>query len=60
MSNLLIILAVLFAALFLLLPILEKTAKPVDEEQAQNYSKIIMVLMAVMILASTIKMCTGG
>ena len=57
MTNLLIILGVLFAALFILLPILEKTAKPVEEQQMQKYSKIIMYLMMAMIVAGSVKMC---
>ncbi len=58
--NVLIILGVLFASLLLLLPILEKTAKPVEEEQMSKYSRIIMFLMMGLIVASSIKLCMGS
>ncbi len=58
--NVLIILGVLFAALIILLPLLEKTAKPVDEEKMGQYSKIMMGLMMALIIASSIKFCMAG
>jgi len=57
--NLLIILAVLGIALIVLIPLIEKTAKPVDEEQLGKYSKIFMGLLALLMLLSSIKFCTG-
>ena len=58
--NLLIILAVLFISLIIIVSVLEKTAKPVEEEQAQKYSKIIMGLMMALIVASSLKYCMGS
>ena len=61
MENLLIILAVLVIALFVILPLVEKTAKPIDpndeEQQAQLMKKhnIIRFLMMFMALAVAIK-----
>lgn len=58
--NVLIILGILFAALIILLPLLEKTAKPVDEEKMSQYSKIMMGLMLALVVASSVKFCVGG
>lgn len=61
MENLLIILAVLVIALFVILPLVEKTSKPIDpndeEQQAQLMKKhnIIRFLMMFMALAVAIK-----
>ena len=58
--NLIIILGVLFVALIILVPLLEKTAKPLDEEKMGKYSKIMMGLMLGLIIASSAKFCMGG
>jgi hypothetical protein len=58
--NLLIILGVLFACLVILVPLIEKTAKPIDQEKMGQYSKIMMALMAVLIIASSIKFFVGS
>lgn len=61
MENLLIILAVLAVAMFIVVPLVEKTAKPIDpNDEAQQKSlmqkaKIIRFLMMFMVLASAIK-----
>lgn len=55
MSNLLMILGVLFLALLVAVPLLERFAKPMDEQKAGQYSKIMMFLMTLAILASAIK-----
>ncbi|MCY4044615.1 MAG: hypothetical protein OXE99_06015 [Cellvibrionales bacterium] len=60
MQNLLIILAVLFIALFVVIPLVQRFAKPSSPEQMQKYGKIFMILMGILIVASTIKMCAGG
>lgn len=60
MGNLLIVLAVLFGALFLIVPLVEKTAKPVEPEQMQKYQKIFGFLLVLMVVASSIKFCTGA
>ncbi len=59
MENLLIILAVLFAALFVVVPLVEKFAKPVDNEQMHKYTKILGILMAVMMVALLVRSCMG-
>lgn len=58
--NVLIIIGVLFGALLLIIPILEKTAKPVDDEQMQKYGKIMMGLMMVLVVVSSLKFCLAG
>ena len=61
MENLLIVLGVLMLALFVVLPLIEKTAKPIDpedEEQQANLMKkanIIRFLMMFLALAAAIK-----
>jgi hypothetical protein len=58
--NVLIILGVLFTALVILLPLIEKTSKPVDQEKMGQYSKIMMALMVVLVIASSIKFLIGS
>lgn len=60
MNNLLIILAVLFISLFVILPLVEKTAKPVDAEKMQKYHKVFGILLGVMVIASVVRYCTMG
>ena len=50
MSNLLLILVVLFTSLFLLTKLLEGRAKPLEPEQAASLSKWIMIAVFVSIL----------
>ena len=56
MTNLLIILGVLFFALAVLMPLLERRSKPVTPEDMQKYQKILGILMIVMVIALTIRM----
>lgn len=58
MTNLLIILAVLFVSLFVIVPIIEKTAKPVEEGKMQQYHKVFGILLLLMVVASSVKFCT--
>lgn len=51
MTNLLIILSVLFASLFLVVKLTEKHGKPLTDEQSHKYSRIAMILMAVLLIA---------
>lgn len=55
MSNLLIILGVLFFSLLIILPLVQKFAKPTTPEDAQKYQKIIGFLMAAMVIAMGIR-----
>lgn len=59
MSNLLLILAVLFAALFIIIPLVEKTAKPVSEEKMQNFHKIFGILLLLMAIGVTVRFFMG-
>ena len=59
MTNLLIILAALFIALAIIVPLAERFAKPVDENQARNYSRIIMILLSLVMLGSVLKYALG-
>ena len=61
MENLLIVLGVLMLTLVIIVPLVEKTAKPIDpndeEQQAKlmQKTKIIRFLMMFLILAAAIK-----
>ena len=61
MENLLIVLGVLVLSLFVILPLVEKTAKPVDPEDEEQQAKLmkkanmIRFLMMFLALAATIK-----
>lgn len=59
MGNLLLVLAILFAALFVIIPLIEKTAKPVDEANLQKYHKVFGVLMLIMVIAVSAKFFLG-
>ncbi len=59
MQNLLIILAVLFIALFVIIPLVQKFAKPISAEKTQKYGKAIMILMMIFAVAASIKYCVG-
>lgn len=54
--NVIIILACLFAALFVIVTITERYGKPLTAEQQSKYNKIIPILFFVMIVAAIIKM----
>jgi hypothetical protein len=49
---------VLFAALALVVKLTEKHGKPLDVEQQQRYSKVIMVLVFATLLGAMIKQCS--
>jgi hypothetical protein len=54
--NVLIILAVLFSALALVVILLERFAKPINEAQQAKYSKILPILVFVMLIIALINM----
>ena len=54
MSNLFIILVVLFVALGIIVTLAEKYAKPLTEEQQHNYSRILMVMMGLVVIGSIV------
>lgn len=56
--NLILILVVLFAALALVVKLTEKHGQPLDVEQQQRYSKVIMVLVFASLLGAMIKQCS--
>ena len=53
MLDLALILLVLFAALALVVKVMEKRAKPLEEGQYQNLSLIILVLFGLMLILRT-------
>lgn len=55
MTNLLIILAILFGSLFLLVTLLEGRAKPMEPEKANQLSRWIMIVVFVGIVAAMLK-----
>lgn len=55
MTNLLLILILLFAALFLVITLTERFSKPLQAEESQRLSKIILFLVAAVMIASAIK-----
>ncbi len=58
--NLLIILAVLFGALLILVPLLERHGKPMSPEKMQKYSSILRILLVIMMVAMVIRYVTDG
>ena len=54
--NALIILTVLFLAIALMVVLVERFAKPVDEQQQAKYSKILPILVFIMLIIALIKM----
>lgn len=54
--TLLIILAVLFLALFIIIPLVEKKGKRYSPEELQKLSRWIYPLMGLILFASLIKM----
>ena len=55
MTNLLIVLGVLFAALFLLVKLLDGRAKPMTPEQQSRLSRWLMGLVAISLLLALLK-----
>ncbi|MDA7746967.1 hypothetical protein N8878_06500 [Psychromonas sp.] len=53
--TVLVILGGLFIALVLMVILVERFAKPTDEKQQANYSKILTILVFVMLVAALIK-----
>lgn len=60
METLLTILAVLFIALFVVIKLTERFSKPMDAEESNRYSKIIIILLVVLAVAQVIKFAMGG
>ncbi|WP_019616599.1 hypothetical protein [Psychromonas ossibalaenae] len=53
--NVLIILAVLFSSVALMVILVERFAKPVDEQQQAKYSKLLPILVFIMLITALIK-----
>jgi len=53
--TILIILGALFAAVTLMVILVERFGKPVDENQQAKYRKIIPILVFIMLLAALLK-----
>ncbi|ARN74957.1 hypothetical protein [Oceanicoccus sagamiensis] len=60
MSNLLLILGVLFVALVVVVKLTERFAKPVDERQQANMSRLAMVLIMLLLVLGLIRHWMGG
>lgn len=60
MATLFSILACLFVALFVLVKLTEKHAKPMAPEQQQKLSKIIVALVAISLVASLVQFMLAG
>ena len=60
MGTLFTILACLFLALFVVVKLTEKHGKPLEAEQQQQFSKIIMILVGVMLVAAIFKFYVMG
>ena len=58
--NLITILVVLFVALFVLVKLGERYGKPMTAQQQQQYSKWIVILVGIMLVASVIRYFTQG
>lgn len=55
MGNLLIIVGVLFIALFIVVKLTEKYARPVDQQQQAKMSRLAMVLMLLVMVMALIR-----
>lgn len=55
MGNLLIIVGVLFIALFIVVKLTEKYARPVDQQQQAKMSRLAMVLMLLVLVMALIR-----
>lgn len=53
--NMLIILVVIFSAVALMVVLLERFGKPMDEQQQAKYSKIVTILVFIMLALALIK-----
>lgn len=53
--NVFILLGVLFLAVMLMVVLVERFAKPADEQQLAKYSKIVPILVFIMLFAMLIK-----
>ena len=54
--NLLMILLVLFASLYVVVKLAERYGKPMDPEQQAKFSKIAIILMGIMLVAGILKL----
>lgn len=55
MTNLLVILAILFASLFLVVKLLEGRAKPLNPEQQSRLSRWLMILVFISIVIALLR-----
>jgi len=53
--TLLIILACVFLAVFLMVVLGERFGKPMDDEQQSKYNKVLPILVFILIIAAIIK-----
>ena len=55
MGDLLLIILVLFAVLAIVVKLTEKYAKPMDSEQDAKWSRIIIILIAILLLGRLVQ-----
>ena len=60
MSNLLIILLVLFVSLAVVVTLTEKFGKPLEPEQQSKLSRTAMILISVLLVLGAFRACSGG
>lgn len=53
--NVLIILAVIISAVAIMVVLVERFGKPVDEQQQGKYSKILPILVFIMLIVALVK-----
>ncbi|MCU7553820.1 hypothetical protein OCL06_04310 [Alteromonas sp. ASW11-19] len=58
--EVLILLAVLFAALFIVVPLIEKSKMRISNEDAAKWAKWIWPLMGILLVAQLIRLMLGG
>lgn len=60
MANLLLILLLLFVALFMVVKITERHGKPLDNQQQSRLSRIIIVLILIMLVGRLLQYFIEG
>ncbi|WP_101760594.1 hypothetical protein [Oceanicoccus sp. KOV_DT_Chl] len=59
MSNLLLVLLVLFISLAIVVKLTERFGKPMEPEQQSQLSRVAMILIALLLLVGLFRSCSG-
>lgn len=59
MANLLLVLVLLFASLFLVVKLLEGRAEPLSDEKQARLSGVLQVLVMLLVIALFVRECMG-